>query len=125
MILPSQIRETGLIIFCRNNSKRLPKKGFIKIGNRYLLGRIIDLAKLVGNNLRIIVATSDQNCDDSIEEFCNFEKIGIYRGNENNVLKRAIDCCETFGFERFVRICADRPFFSPSLVDSLLIDHIS
>lgn len=124
MILSSQIRETGLIIFCRNNSKRLPKKGFIKIGNRCLLGRIIDLAKLVGDNLRIVVATSDQNYDDSIEEFCNYEKISIFRGNESNVLKRAIDCCETFGFKRFARICADRPFFLPSLIESLLSDHI-
>ena len=38
-------------------------------------------------------------------------KVLIFRGNLNNVVKRAYDCCKRFDLDAFVRICGDRILF--------------
>ena len=42
----------------------------------------------------------------------------------NNVLLRAIKCCEKFNFNGFARICGDRPFHSFKLLKRLISIHI-
>jgi len=116
--------NTGLIVFSRFNSNRLYGKALRKIGNRPLLGRVIDLAKLVKNDLPIIVATSNLKSDDVIESFAVSEGVKVFRGSQKNVLKRAVDCCDFYGFKRFARICGDRPFYSPKLINTLIRIHI-
>ena len=108
------LSDTGLIIFSRFNSKRLYGKALIDICNRPLLGRVIDIAKQL-KKYPIIVATTKKRSDDAIETFASNENVKVFRGSENNVLKRALDCCNCFGLKRFARICGDRPFYSSKL----------
>ena len=117
------LSETGLIIFSRYNSKRLYGKALIDICNRPLLGRVIDIAKQL-KKYPIIVATTKKKSDDIIETFASSENVKVFRGSENNVLKRALDCCNYFGFKRFARICGDRPFYSSKLIEKLINLHV-
>ena len=50
-------------------------------------------------------------------------KINCFRGDENNVLKRFIDCAETFKAIKIIRICSDNPFINNKYV-KVLSDHI-
>ena len=113
----------GVIIFSRLDSNRLPGKALIDISGRPLLGRVIDRAKHIKGNGRIIVATSYRSIDDPIASYAEYEGIDVYRGNVNDVAGRALGVCKAFNLEKFARICGDRPFFDPELVTRLLKIH--
>jgi spore coat polysaccharide biosynthesis protein SpsF len=110
---------TGLIIFARMGSTRLPGKMLLPIGGRPLLGRVIDRARCAGGNCPIVVATSNEAGDDAIERFARKEGVDVFRGSQDDVAARALGCCEVHGFERFARICGDRPFLPWELIDAL------
>ena len=112
--------RTGAIIFSRYGSSRLPGKALIDISGRCLLGRVIDRTKEIKGLDKIVVATSTDIEDDLIVEFVMNENIEIYRGSLNNVANRALEVCLKYGLNKFVRICGDRPFFSPNLISELV-----
>lgn len=116
--------NTGLIIFSRYDSKRLPGKALKSINGRALIGHVLDRAKKVKGNYPIVIATSDRSIDDPIAEFATSEKVEIFRGCLDDVAGRALACSKYFGFERIVRICGDRPFHSPELIETLIEKHI-
>ena len=102
------------------SSSRLPSKALIEINGRSLLGRVIDITKLIEGVDEIVVATSTKSEDEPIKKFVNNEKITLFRGNLNDVCVRALDVCNKYNFDKFVRICGDRPFFSPKLISDLI-----
>ena len=69
---------------------------------------------------KIIVATSSEPEDDQIENFVKKENIDLYRGSLDDVVRRAYETCLKYGLDRFIRICGDRPFFSPKLATDLI-----
>jgi len=69
---------------------------------------------------QIIVATTKLKSDDKIVNFCKKNKILYFRGSANNVLLRAIKCCEKFKLDSFLRICADRIFFDFNLATKMI-----
>ena len=44
----------------------------------------------------------------------------MFRGSLADVAARALACCEMHGFDRFARICGDRPFLPWELLDELI-----
>ena len=64
---------TGLIIFARMSSSRLPGKMLLPIAGRALLGRVIDRARCVKGDRPVVVATSKEAADDAIERFARAE----------------------------------------------------
>lgn len=117
--------NTGLIIFARMGSSRLPGKMLMPLGGRPLLGRVIDRTRRVSGNHPIVVATSDLADDDPIAGFADREGVAVFRGSLDDVAGRALACCEAYGFDRFARICGDRPFLPWELIDELLIMHVT
>jgi spore coat polysaccharide biosynthesis protein SpsF len=113
----------GAIIFSRLSSKRLPGKALIDISGRSLLGRVIDRTKDIDGIDTVLVATSLNPEDDEIEKFSSSENVSVYRGSLNNVFSRASLACKEYNLERFVRICGDRPFFSPKFVSELIQEN--
>lgn len=112
--------KIGAVIFSRNSSSRLPGKALIDISGRCLLGRVIDRAKDIEGIDEIVVATSSDKEDDQIVNFAKNENVKIYRGSLKDVARRALDSCLEYNLDKFVRICGDRPFFSPNLVSKLI-----
>jgi spore coat polysaccharide biosynthesis protein SpsF (cytidylyltransferase family) len=115
--------KIGLIIFSRMDSKRLPGKALIDISGRPLLGRVIDRAKYVEGVDDIVVATTSRKIDDPIVSFAENESIKVYRGGLDRVADRALGACSKFKFDRFVRVCGDRPFFCHKVVTKLIEIH--
>src|SRR5262245_31432001 len=111
---------TGLIIFGRMGSTRLPGKMLVSIAGRPLLGRVIDRARCVEGNRQIVVATSNEAEDDAIESFACEEGVDVFRGSLSDVAMRALACCQAHGLSRFARICGDRPFLPWELVETLM-----
>ncbi len=109
------------IIQARTGSKRFPKKVLKKINRITLLDHVLERLKYSKKIKRIIVATSTKKADDIIEKISINKKISCYRGSENNVLKRYIDCCKYFKVNDLIRLTADDPFIDPNIIDKLII----
>ena len=108
--MEQQSDPIGIVIFGRMNSQRLPGKVLMPVLGRELLGRIVDRLKLVQVDLPIVIATTINECDDPIVRFAKREKIEVFRGSETDVLSRALECCDTYGFKKMFRVCGDRVF---------------
>lgn len=99
------------------SSSRLPGKALLKIGSNPLLWHVIQRAKLCKNASQIVVATSNQDSDDPIEEYCKQIKIPVYRGSLNNLVERALGVMDQFDFEYIARVCGDRIFLDYQSID--------
>lgn len=110
---------SGLIVFSRLDSRRLPGKALLDLGGRPLLGRCLDRCRMI-SGVPVVVATSDRPVDDDISRYCETEGVPCFRGSADNVAERAVRCAEHFSFDAFARICGDSPFFCDALVRELL-----
>lgn len=109
----------GIIVFARLGSERLPGKVLVDLCGRSLLQRVLDRVRLV-RTAEVIVATSAESCDDAIAAHADAEGVAVFRGSLSNVADRAIGAATWRGFERFARVCADRPFTDPTLISDAL-----
>lgn len=114
--------KLGIIIFARSSSTRFKGKVLKKINNVSILEiihqRLLKVSKK--KNLPIIIATTNNPLDLKIVKLCKKKNFKYFRGSENNVLNRAIKCCEKFNLNAFVRICADRPFLDYGLLKKMI-----
>lgn len=108
--------NSGVIIFSRYDSSRLPGKALIDLEGRVLLQRVIDRARLISGSHRIIVATSNRTLEQPIIDCARSEGVDVFQGDLDNVAQRAYDCALEFNLDYFARVCGDRPFFDPGLV---------
>ena len=111
---------TGLIIFARLDSRRLPGKVLHNLKGRPMLGRVIDRVRRIPGSLPIVVATSDRPVDDAIAAFATGEGVTVFRGAADDVAGRALACAEVHGFDAFVRISADSPFVDPQVAATVM-----
>ena len=110
----------SIIIQARVNSSRLPAKMIMPFdGNRTLLDVVIDQISNTINKHQIIVATSNSISDDKITEIVQKKGIRVFRGSENNVLKRFINAAEYYKINKMIRVCADNPFINTRAIHNL------
>jgi len=127
-----QKNKTGFIIQARTGSSRLPNKVLRNFYNgKNILNIIIE--KLINhfNKYLIILATTNNPQDDKLKKFTEKYNIKIFRGSEENVLKRFIDAAQNYNLKEIIRVCADNPFleifYLKKLIDSYTknYDYIS
>lgn len=109
--------STGIVIFARMSSRRLPGKALLAIGSRPLLGHVIDRARRVTSAQGLVLATSVDASDDSLAAFAESEGLPVHRGPLDDVLTRAIECVRAQRWTAFARVCGDRPFLEPLAID--------
>lgn len=110
----------GAIIQARMGSSRLPGKVLKNVDGMTLLEYQISRIKKSKNINKIIVATTINNIDDEIVDFCKNKDIGYFRGSENDVLSRYYECAKLNKIETIVRITADCPLIDPIIIDKVI-----
>lgn len=116
--------KVGIVIQARSGSTRLPGKILKEINDRTLLDHIIDRLTELKQEATVVIATSDLERDDIVEEWCKKKKVNCFRGDENNVLKRYYDCMIEYGFNYVVRMTGDNPFPDVEELDRMIEMHI-
>ena len=76
--------------------------------------------KIMSKNKKNHFSNNKKKDDDILCEIAKKNGIDYFRGSENDVLKRFLYAGNHFNIENIVRVCADRPFIDPSLIDSLV-----
>tara|TARA_Y100000741_G_scaffold360985_1_gene344203 strand:- start:9383 stop:10042 length:660 start_codon:yes stop_codon:yes gene_type:complete len=108
--------SAAVIIQARMSSKRLPNKVLKSINGKPLLEYIIEQIQYKNNKLPIIVATSKEDSDKKIVDYCNKNNILYHCGDLLNVSSRYVEIIKKHNLDFFVRICADSPLLDGNIV---------
>ena len=116
--------KIGIIIQARMGSTRLPNKILLPFYNgkgclELLIERLIEHI-----HIPIIIATSTSENDNEIEQLATRLNVKYFRGDEQDVLKRFIDCAEFYNLETIIRVCSDNPFLDIKSIEKLINSNI-
>ena len=108
------------IVQARMGSERLPGKVLREVLGIPLI--LLNLKRLEKSREidRMILATSDRQLDDPLYETVKGEGFEVFRGDEENVLKRYRDCVLEHGGDIVVRVTGDCPLIDPDIVDNVI-----
>ena len=109
----------GIISQARMSSTRLPGKILKTIDGKTLLDYHLDRLKHAA--IPIIVATTNNDIDLQIVQFCYNKKYPVFQGDEENVLKRYFECAQKFRLEVIIRVTSDCPLIDSELIQEGLV----
>ena len=114
-------QELGIIIQARSSSTRLPNKLLKEVEPGVcVFDLLINALNELKSDIPVVVATTNNDADFTIVDYCESRGVKWFRGDENDVLKRYIDCAEKYNFKSVVRICSDNPFLDINALDNLI-----
>ena len=113
------MKHITAIIQARVGSKRLRGKILKKIKGKEILSLLLSRlskSKLIRD---IIIAIPITKENDKLATFLKKKQLKVYRGSENDVLKRYYMCAKKFSVQNILRITSDCPLIDPKLVDKI------
>ena len=116
------------IIQARMGSSRLPGKVLVDIAGKPMIEHVIQRTRRAETLDGVLVATTTDEADDPIAEFCVALGIPCTRGSLHDVLDRYYRAARLHAADIIVRITADCPLIDPALIDqtaSLITDYAS
>ena len=116
-----QNKDWSIVVQARTGASRLPGKMIQSFFKDQTLVEVV-LNNLVHNipKEKIILAAPSNPKDDQLCKIVSGLGISVFRGSEDNVLKRFIDASEAFNIKYLVRVCADNPFINPEFISNLI-----
>ncbi len=108
------------IIQARMTSTRLPGKVLKEVLGKPLLWYQIERLRRVKEIEQIVLATTTNQDDDSIVEFCKKEGVSVYRGSEDDVLDRYYQAACMYHADPVMRITADCPLLDVEVVRTVI-----
>jgi glutamate-1-semialdehyde 2,1-aminomutase/spore coat polysaccharide biosynthesis protein SpsF len=111
--------RTIAVIQARMGSSRLPGKALRPISGQPVLARVVQAARRSRLCDDVVVATSIQDGDRAITDWCEQAGISCYRGSESDVLHRMLGAAEAQDADVIVRLTADCPFLDPAVIDQV------
>ncbi|WGT40597.1 glycosyltransferase family protein [Lysinibacillus sp. 1 U-2021] len=112
--------KTIVIIQARMGSSRLPGKILKKLGDVEVLTYDIERCRAIEGISEVIVATSDLPQDDAIAHWCERYGVAYYRGSEDDVLDRYVQCANMYKPEYVMRVTSDCPFVDYEMASEMV-----
>lgn len=107
-----------VVIASRMSSSRLPGKALRPIFDHLtMLDVLVHRINMANSVTGIILATSNDESDDALDEWARRNGISCYRGSLDDVLGRLVGCLREFKLKDFVEILGDNPLVDPSDID--------
>lgn len=114
------------VVQARMGSERLPGKVIKPIKGKPMILYTLDRLRQSKYIDKIILATSSRETESPLVEVCSNAGYEVFRGEENNVLKRYKDAVEAFIKEEcvVVRVTGDCPLIDPIIVDNMISHYL-
>tara|TARA_R110001592_G_scaffold161973_1_gene394894 strand:+ start:40570 stop:41307 length:738 start_codon:yes stop_codon:yes gene_type:complete len=113
---------TGIVIFARLDSTRLPGKVLRPLAGAPMLDWSIHRSRAAG--IPVMLATTDRALDDPIADFATAADLPIFRGDTHDVLGRALGAAAAFGLDTLIRVSGDSPFIDPAVIAAVVRVHM-
>lgn len=114
--------RTAAVIQARMGSERLPGKVLQDIAGKPMIERVVERVQRCLSIDGVIVATSTNESDDVLADYCRSIGVRVVRGSENDVLSRYALAADKFRCEFVVRITSDCPLVDPEIVDQVVYE---
>ncbi|MCZ8531801.1 glycosyltransferase family protein [Psychrobacillus psychrodurans] len=112
--------KTIAIIQARMGSTRLPGKILKDLGDSDVLTYVTSRCKKINGIQEVIVATSTLPQDDAIEDWCKKHHVAYFRGSEDDVLSRYVDCAKKYEPDYVMRVTSDCPFVDYEMASEIV-----
>jgi spore coat polysaccharide biosynthesis protein SpsF len=109
------------IIQARMGSTRLPGKVLLPIEGRSMLQWVCRRTRQAALVDQVLVATTQQACDDAVADECRRLGVACFRGAEHDVLDRFCRAARAHRADLVVRITADCPLIDAELIDDVVV----
>lgn len=112
------------VVQARMGSERLPGKVIKPISGKPMV--IYTLERLSKCNYidKVILATSDKNTEEPLVKAVKTAGFDVFRGDEENVLKRYKDASDRYGGDTIIRITGDCPLIDKNIVDNVVSNFL-
>lgn len=105
------------VIQARMGSKRLPGKVLLEIDGKPMLGHVVQRVRRASSIDEVVVATSTDQADERIANYCATQGIPHIRGEKKNVLARTMRAAKDMHADIVVRVTGDCPLMDPEVID--------
>ena len=112
--------STMAVIQARMSSSRLPGKVLLPLAGEPMIVRQLERTTRASTLDRIVVATSSDPGDDQLADALTGAGIEVIRGPLEDVLARYQQAIETYRPDVVVRMTADCPLISPTIIDHVV-----
>lgn len=101
-------------------SERLPGKVIKPILGQPMILYILNRLKKSKYIDEIVLATSQEKKEEPLIDVVSENGYKVFRGEEDNVLKRYVDTYKKYGGDIIIRVTGDCPFIDPVIVDNVI-----
>lgn len=120
-------RKVLAIVVARSKSSRLKGKATLKVGNVTAIEHLFKRLELAKNSNFIdefVFCTTENESDDDLANFVDSLGIKVFRGAEENVLKRMMSAISEYpDFTSIIRVTGDDIFIEPDYLKKTLDHH--
>lgn len=109
-----------VIIQARMGSSRLPGKILKPLGDVDVLTYDIERCRAIQGVSEVIVATSSLAQDDAIVAWCEAHHVAYFRGSEDDVLDRYVQCAKMYKPDYVMRVTSDCPFVDYEMASEIV-----
>lgn len=111
------------IVACRMKSTRLIRKSLEKIGDITSVERCLQSCLNFSNTHFTILATSDLEDDQILKNYIYSPSVIFHNGDPEDVISRYLGIIDVLRIDVVIRVTADMPFVSNTIVEYLLKSH--
>ena len=112
--------KTIIIVQARMTSTRLPGKVLKEVLGKPLLEYQVERLRRIKNVEEIVIATTVNDTDEPIVEFCKRLSVPYFRGSEDDVLARYYEAAKVYNAGIVVRITSDCPVIDPAVCEAAI-----
>ncbi len=113
------------IVQARMGSTRLPGKVLSEIAGEAMLGHIVSRVGQSRRVNQVIVATSTDEEDARIVDYCQRKGFAVFRGSERDVLDRYYQAAKTWVADTVVRVTGDCPLIDAEVIDQVITTYLA
>jgi len=108
-----------VFVLARLGSSRLPKKHFKEIVGKPVIHHLIHRIKKAKEIRKIIVCTTNLKSDDELVNYLKKEKIEVFRGDKNDIVKRLLDAAKFYHTDVIIDVEGDKIYTDPKYIDKI------
>lgn len=113
--------KPGILITVRTGSTRLPKKALMEVNKRPIISYLIERIKReTKGRYKIVICTTRLEEDMVLQGIAKEYGVDFFQGDPENIIKRHLECAESFGFDFVVNVDGDDILCSPEYISEII-----
>jgi spore coat polysaccharide biosynthesis protein SpsF len=114
-----------VVVTARMASARCPGKALAPLAGRPLLAILLERMRGARGTDGLVFATSTNPENDALADVADGLGVRVFRGDEDDVLRRHVDCAHAIGATHVVRVTGDNPLTDAETLERLVALHLA